>query len=121
MPLSGAATSGELGTRSELPHARRAWLAFAIETMASGTTTFVPFTWNVIMPPDVTAFDLPTLPSPFDVDLPHPEDFLGGTIRLLEIPSASGYDAFRAVPERNLVCPECAVRSGEIPRIVATD
>jgi hypothetical protein len=98
-----------------------ATLEWQHQTMVSGTTTSIPFTWNVIMPPEVTAFDLPTLPAPFDVDLPQPEDFMGGTIRLLEIPSSTGYDAFRAVPERNLVCPECAVRSGEIARIVATD
>ena len=55
------------------------------------------------------------------MDLPQPEDSLGGEVRLLEIPTATGYDAIRAVPERNLVCPECAVRAGEIPRIIVNN
>ncbi len=98
-----------------------ALLNWTHQTTISGTTTNIPFKWNVIVPPDITEFTLPALPSPFDTNLPQPEDFLNGEVRLLEIPSATGYDAFRAVPERNLTCPECAVRAGEIPRIIVNN
>jgi hypothetical protein len=40
---------------------------------------------------------------------------------LLEIPTIDGYDALRAVPERNLTCPDCAVRTGEIPRVIVNN
>ena len=86
-----------------------------------GTTTTNQFQWNFITPPEVTAFNFPALPSQFATDLPQPEDFCNGSTRLIVIPSASGYDAFRAVPERNLVCPECAVREGEIPRMIVNN
>lgn len=88
----------------------------------SGMTTNTPYTWTFIVPPDQTSLRLPALPAQFTASAPQPMvDSIGMLVRLIEIPTVNGYDAFRAIPERNITCPDCAVRTGEIPRVIVNN
>jgi hypothetical protein len=91
-----------------------------VQTNWNHTTAGVTsqFAWNFITPPDTSTIVLPTLPALFSDTQPHPEDFMGTRIDLVRIPSISGYDAFRAIPEAQLTCLDCAVRSNLIPRVI---
>lgn len=80
-----------------------------------GMTQF--YRWYLIVPPGVSAITLPDLPAPLNNVLPASEDFLSSQVRLFDVP-ATGYDAVRALPSRNLMCIECAVRAGEFQRAV---
>jgi hypothetical protein len=85
-------------------------------------TTYSPFTWTFITPPEVSAFAFPKLPATFDDAQPHPEDNVNNyQVRLLKIPSMPGYDAFRGLPSAQVICPECTVEEGLIQRIIASD
>lgn len=80
-------------------------------------------TWTFILPPGLTAFAFPRLPPPFAAGLPQPEDAYEVQAHVIEIPAIPSYDALRAIPERSLLCPgslvpDCAVRSGELARVV---
>jgi hypothetical protein len=88
----------------------------------SGMTTNTPYSWTFIVPPDQTQLKLPALPPQFAASAPQPMlDNINMRVRLIEIPTVNGYDALRAIPERNLTCPDCAVRTGEIPRIIVNN
>jgi hypothetical protein len=80
----------------------------------------VPFQWSIILPPGPTAIDLPALPAQFNDSLPATEDFLSAQIRVFDIQSATGYDQIRAMPSANIMCLDCAVRAGDLQRIVYT-
>jgi len=86
-------------------------------------STNVPFVWTFILPPQQTTFSFPKLPAQFAADLPQPQDSFGVQAHVIEIPSVSGYDALRAIPEKSLICPgtfvpDCALRNNEFPRII---
>jgi hypothetical protein len=86
-------------------------------------STNVPFVWTFILPPQQTTFSFPKLPAQFAADLPQPQDSFGIQAHVIEIPSISGYDALRAIPEKSLICPgsfvpDCALRNNEFPRII---
>jgi hypothetical protein len=89
--------------------------------ITGGTMTFDTYNWTVISPPELTAYNLPELPDPFAIDMPTQDDAAFGTIRLLEIPTVNDYASLEAIGERDLVCPECAVREGVFPRILTSD
>jgi len=91
-------------------------------TTVNGMTMNTPYTWTFIVPPDQTSLKLPTLPAQFTASAPQPMiDNIGMRVRLIEIPTVDGYDALRAIPERNTTCPDCAVRTGEIPRAIVNN
>jgi hypothetical protein len=77
----------------------------------------IPFSWNFIVPPTITAFTFPKLPSEYAYLTPHTDDTGSGTVQLVYVPSAPNYDAFRALPEKNLVCPMCGVAAGDLHRV----
>jgi hypothetical protein len=81
-------------------------------------TTYIPFSWTFITPPDVMSLDLPTLPAIFADTQPHPEDGMYAQTSMLAIPSITGYDGLRQVPEAQLTCPSCAVALNLIPRAI---
>ncbi len=79
--------------------------------------------WTFIVPPRMTTFAFPRLPSPFAAVVPQPQDAYTVQAHIIEIPSISSYDALRALPEKTLICPgslvpDCAVRSGELQRVI---
>ncbi len=74
--------------------------------------------WHVIMPPGQQSIDLPKLPAAFNDNLPAPQDGLSGQVRTFDVNTATGYDALRAVPSRNIMCIDCALRAGDFQRAV---
>jgi hypothetical protein len=97
-------------------------LTWSHAMMIGNTNVALPYSWTIILPPDATSVTWPTLPTQFAADQPQPEtDTIDSNVRLVEFPSINGYDALRALPERNIVCPDCAVRVGEIPRAIFTN
>jgi len=80
-----------------------------------------PHTWNFILPPGQAAITFPKLPAQFNDNLPAPQDSIGAQIREIEITAVDGYDAARALPSRNLMCIECAMRAGEIQRAIVSN
>lgn len=80
-----------------------------------GMTQF--YRWYLIVPPGVSSINLPDLPTPLNNVLPTTEDFLNAQVRMFDL-STTDYDAVRALPSRNVMCIECAVRAGEFQRAV---
>ncbi len=84
--------------------------------------------WHFIMPPTTKALVLPKLPASFDAVMPQatcsPSPCSSGMflsrLRTIEIPTVSNYDAIRALPASTIMCPECAVRAGEVQRIIVS-
>lgn len=77
------------------------------------------FNWQVIMPPTQTNLSFPKLPPSLADFGPLPTDNISSSsVRHVEIPSVMGYDAARAIPSRNLMCVECALRTGEFQRAI---
>lgn len=85
------------------------------DRMVGATNQF--YRWYLIVPPGVSSIALPDLPAPLNSLLPPDDRFLGATVRLFDVP-ATGYDAVRALPSRNVMCIECAVRAGDFQRAV---
>lgn len=75
-----------------------------------------PHQWHIIMPPGQQSLALPKLPAAFNENLPAPQDFIGGQVRVFDISTLNGYDAVRATPSRNIMCIECALRGGDLQR-----
>jgi hypothetical protein len=86
----------------------------------SGTSH--PSQWFFILPPPETmgdqSIDFPALPAPLASVLPVAEDSMGASIRVFDISTVTGYDAVRALPSATPMCLECAVRTGDIQRVV---
>lgn len=77
--------------------------------------------WHFIAPPDTTRIQYPKLPASFNDILPSSEVFIGiAQLKPIEIPTVSNYDAIRAQPSGNIMCIECAVRAGEVQRIITS-
>jgi len=75
--------------------------------------------WYFILPPGTNEVTMPKLPATFDPIMPQSEFGLGfQNIRTVEIPTVSGYDAYRAQGAATALCPECAVRAGDIQRVI---
>lgn len=76
------------------------------------------YRWFLIVPPGVSSIKLPELPAPLNNVLPPDDVFLDGSVRLFDISTVTDYDAVRALPSRNIMCIDCAVRSGDFQRAV---
>jgi hypothetical protein len=79
-----------------------------------------PHQWHFILPPDQTSITLPKLPALFSENVPSPQDSLGVSLRVFDIASVSSYDMVRAMPSSTIMCLECAVRAGDLQRVVYT-
>ena len=79
-----------------------------------------PHQWHFILPPDQTSITLPKLPALFSENVPFPQDFLSVTLRVFDIASVTGYDMVRAMPSSTIMCLDCAVRAGDLQRVVYT-
>jgi hypothetical protein len=77
-----------------------------------------PHQWHFILPPDQTSITFPALPAQFADNLPVPQNSMGAAIRVFDLSSVSGYDMLRTLPSSTIMCLECAVRAGELQRIV---
>ena len=75
--------------------------------------------WHFVLPPNTTEITFPKLPSSFEQFLPSPEFGLGvQNFKVVEIPTISSYDAYRAQGAATALCPECAARAGDIQRVI---
>ena len=62
---------------------------------------------------------LPKLPAAFSDFLPTAEFGMGlNRIQNYDVMTVNGYDAMRAMGTATMMCVECAVRAGEIQRVV---
>lgn len=77
--------------------------------------------WHIVMPPNTQSVDLPKLPPEFD-DLQPTLELGFGLDRLvaIEVPSVSSYDELRAMSFGFVICPECAIRANEVPRVITS-
>jgi hypothetical protein len=80
-----------------------------------------PHQWYFILPPDQTSFTFPKLPAQFSDNVPAPQDGMSSSIRVFDIPSVTGYDMTRTLPSSTVMCLECAVRAGDLPRVVFSE
>ncbi len=88
----------------------------------SMSNMFSTFNWYFITPPDVSAFNLPTMPAAFAPQTPQVDDGMYiNQVEMIASPSIADYDAFRALPESEVICTDCAVREGLIQRIVRSN
>jgi hypothetical protein len=85
----------------------------------SGTSH--PHQWHFIVPPDQTSIAFPRLPAQFTDNVPAPQDSMGASIRIFDVSSVSGYDMLRTLPSSTIMCLECAVRAGDVQRVVFTE
>lgn len=79
--------------------------------------------WTFVLPPGMMTFAFPALPSELAAVLPPPADQYTTEAHLIQIPSLAGYDALRAIPEADLMCPDtlvpdCSLRTAQFPRVV---
>lgn len=79
-----------------------------------------PHQWHFILPPEQTSIAFPQLPSQFNDNLPFPQDNMSATIRVFDVSAITGYDMLRTLPSSTVMCLECAVRAGEVQRVVYT-
>jgi hypothetical protein len=90
-------------------------LSFAqqIDTMTFGAR------WHLLLPPDTQSIELPRLPAAFDNFQPT-TDFGMSLNRLvaIEVPTVSDYDGLRAMGIGFAICPDCAIRANEVPRVI---
>ncbi len=80
------------------------------------------FEWIVILPPGVTAFDVPSPPAALAPYLPTAKDEVNlYGCELVDLASATSYDDLRALPEWRITDGEIAVRAGEETRSISAD
>jgi len=77
------------------------------------------FQWYFIMPPGAQGLVFPKLPSQFDDNMPAPSESLSFQVRTFDSNAFSNYDSVRAMPSRNVMCLECALRGGDISHVVS--
>jgi hypothetical protein len=89
-------------------------------TNVGGVPTNTIYRWTFIVPPGVTSISFPGgLPADLEALLPGSDDETSNpTVYMINVPSVTGYKGLKTLPERNLVCPQCAVEAGEVPRII---
>jgi hypothetical protein len=85
-----------------------------------GSTKFAPYAWHFILPPGQTSITYPALPPPFDDAIPLSTEVTNAAVRVFEIASVKGYDMVRAMPSADLMCLDCAVKAGDLQRVVIT-
>lgn len=85
-------------------------------SIAHGGPTQSEFQWYIVLPPGMMSFELPALPSNLESYLPRPEEYIDPAVAHLEYPAIPDYDALRDMPEKDVVCGECAVNEGVIQR-----
>lgn len=85
----------------------------------SGGTSH-PHQWHFILPPDQTSITFPKLPAQFEDNLPFPQESLSATLRVFDVSSATDYDMLRKLPSSTIMCLDCAVRAGDLQRVVFT-
>ncbi len=69
-------------------------------------------TWNVILPPGVTELDASTVPPSLQQFVPPATDFRLTNVRVVDLASATSYDAARVLPEWQLSYPVESVHTG---------
>jgi hypothetical protein len=75
--------------------------------------------WTFLLPPNTTSVKLPELPSSFDDIMPGAEfNMFVNRINTFDNPTVNGYDMLRGMGTANAFCPECAVRAGELQRVI---
>jgi hypothetical protein len=116
-PAAGAATWVPVTSATSVSDAQYVRLQWS--HMISGS--FHPHTWHIMLPPEASNIALPKLPTPLMDHYPAAQDsFSTPRIRQIEIPTVTGYDAARALPSRNLMCVECAVRANDFQRAIVS-
>ena len=124
--LAPAASNEMLWFAESTPNATRADVAVMELYWSHTDTTVTPnvttnYDWTIFLPPDVTTLQFPSFPAAAGMVLPGSTDYIyfnNGTM-LIQVPSlTNGYDGIRALPERDLKCPECAVITGDVTRII---
>jgi hypothetical protein len=76
--------------------------------------------WHIIMPPNTQSVVFPKLPAQFNDNQPAAVDSMSVQVKLFDISTVSNYDALRALPSRNIMCTDCALRGGDFTRVVST-
>jgi hypothetical protein len=75
--------------------------------------------WFFVLPPNTDEVEFPKLPASFDQVMPQAQFGLGlNQIRVIEIPTVMSYDAYRAQGMSTAICPDCAVRAGDLQRVI---
>jgi hypothetical protein len=80
--------------------------------------TFHPHQWHFVLPPGQTTVTFPRLPAQFNDNMPAPQDGMGATVRAFDIASVNDFDQLRTLPSSTIMCLECAVRAGDLQRVV---
>jgi len=78
------------------------------------------FQWRVILPPGVADFKLGTPPAELAALLPTVDDNVNHELRLVDLSSATSYDAARALPEWRLANVQSSVNAGDEPSAAIT-
>ena len=73
------------------------------------------YDWHIIIPPGTTSFTWAAPPSQIAPYVPMATDTISGQVMLVDLSSASSYDALRAVPEWQIACPGCDTLNGTLP------
>jgi len=78
--------------------------------------------WHIMMPPNTQSIDLPKLPTALDAFAPQVDDFGLQVFSLvaIEVPTISNYDGLRALGIGFAICPDCAIRANEVPRVITS-
>jgi hypothetical protein len=75
--------------------------------------------WHFMLPPDAQVVSLPKLPAQFAEVAPSLElGMFVNRLTTIDVPTITSYDAIRAMGTGVTFCPECAVRVGEIQRVI---
>jgi hypothetical protein len=75
--------------------------------------------WHFILPPNSDSLTVPKLPAALAETAPTTDFglFLQRVIAI-EVPTISSYDMIRSMGTANVLCPDCAVRAGDIQRAI---
>jgi hypothetical protein len=125
-PWSQNGTTASAGLRKATwvlePSASSVYDGQALHMTWIHTTAGVPNAsqWDILVPPGVSAVDFPALPAALADAGPAADDRIVATTRVFEIPSISGYATLRTMTSAHPMCLDCAVRTGDFPRVVFT-
>ena len=80
------------------------------------------FDWTIIIPPKVGELRFPSPPPELEAFLPTAMDQVDSELTLVDLSSATSYDATRALPMWRITDPQSAVSYGDEPSAgIATD
>jgi len=72
--------------------------------------------WNLVIPPGTTTLAWSnTPPAEIAAYVPVDTDNVTGSLQLVDLSSANGFDDLRNTPEWQITCPYCATQDGELP------